>query len=233
VAHVLPVDRDHVEGDESSGCFLREARNSRGGRVQSQLKSVEVEPARSRDHDLTVDDATIGQAAQEGVVQLGKVAVERPQLAALNEDIRAATEHDGPKSVPLRLVQEGAIDRELFRQLGEHRLERRIDGKSSWRHDKSVARETDILLTIGAWFESIPPDWTNRGVNAARPSALAATLLRERERAFLFRDLATLRTDIALFESADDLRWMGPMPAFAPLAKRLDAAVIQYQAGTV
>jgi hypothetical protein len=50
-------------------------------------------------------------------------------------------------------------------------------------------------------------------------------LARERDRAFLFRDLATLRSDISLFESVDDLGWNGPTPAFAPLAARLDAAV--------
>ena len=39
----------------------------------------------------------------------------------------------------------------------------------------------------------------------------------------LFRTLATLRTDIPLFETVDELKWAGPTPAFAPLAKKLDA----------
>ncbi|PYV52899.1 MAG: flap endonuclease, partial [Acidobacteria bacterium] len=34
----------------------------------------------------------------------------------------------------------------------------------------------------------------------------------------------TLRTDIALFDHVDQLRWNGPTPAFAALAVRLDAA---------
>ena len=34
--------------------------------------------------------------------------------------------------------------------------------------------------------------------------------------------LATLRTDIDLFESVDQLQWKGPTPAFAPLAARLE-----------
>jgi hypothetical protein len=54
---------------------------------------------------------------------------------------------------------------------------------------------------------------------------LSRTLDRDRDRAFLFRDLATLRTDIPLFNSIDELRWNGPTPAFAPLAARLDARV--------
>jgi hypothetical protein len=53
---------------------------------------------------------------------------------------------------------------------------------------------------------------------------LAATLSRERDRALLFRSLATLRTDIALFENVDELRWTGPTSTFVPIAERLDAA---------
>jgi len=52
---------------------------------------------------------------------------------------------------------------------------------------------------------------------------LALTLFRERDSAFLFRDLATLRSHLELFDSVDDLYWNGPTPAFAPLAERLDA----------
>ena len=61
-------------------------------------------------------------------------------------------------------------------------------------------------------------------MNAASPGALAVTLERERDRALLFRTLATLRTDLDLFASVDELQWRGPTPAFAPLAARLDAA---------
>ena len=53
-------------------------------------------------------------------------------------------------------------------------------------------------------------------------SALAGALSRERKRALLVRTLATLRTDIALFEDVDQLLWNGPTPAFAALAARLD-----------
>ena len=79
-----------------------------------------------------------------------------------------------------------------------------------------------VLARFGH-LESIPENWREWGVNAASPARLAATLAREREQAFLYRTLATLRTDIELFKSVDDLRWKGPTPAFAPLATRLDA----------
>jgi 5'-3' exonuclease len=73
-------------------------------------------------------------------------------------------------------------------------------------------------------LEAIPEDWRVWGVNAASPAALSLTLARQRDRALLFRRLATLRTDIPLFESVDELRWTGPTSEFRALAARLDAA---------
>jgi 5'-3' exonuclease len=73
-------------------------------------------------------------------------------------------------------------------------------------------------------LEAIPDDPRTWSVNAAGSGGLARTLARDRELTFLFRDLATLRTDIHLFDSVDDLRWKGPTAAFPPLAARLDAA---------
>jgi 5'-3' exonuclease len=87
------------------------------------------------------------------------------------------------------------------------------------------ARSTAAVLAKYGHIESIPADPASWHVNASRPFALAATLARDRDQALLFRDLATLRTDIPLFTDVDELRWTGPTPAFAPLAARLDAAV--------
>ena len=81
-----------------------------------------------------------------------------------------------------------------------------------------------VLARFGH-LESIPDDWRTWGVNAASPAALALTLSRDRALAFLFRDLATLRTDLKLFDSVDELRWSGPTPAFRGFAARFDAAV--------
>ena len=57
------------------------------------------------------------------------------------------------------------------------------------------------------------------------PGALAYTLFEEFDRALLFRRLATLRTDIPLFDSVDELQWKGPTDAFEPLAARLDGKI--------
>jgi 5'-3' exonuclease len=86
------------------------------------------------------------------------------------------------------------------------------------------AKSTAAVLAKYGHLEAIPADWRTWGVNATRPAALAATLELERDRAFLFRDLATLRTDVPVFDDLDRLRWDGPTPAFAGLAARLDAA---------
>jgi len=45
-----------------------------------------------------------------------------------------------------------------------------------------------------------------------------------RDLALLFKVLATLRTDAALFENVDELRWRGPTGGFAAYAKRIGAA---------
>jgi 5'-3' exonuclease len=85
------------------------------------------------------------------------------------------------------------------------------------------AKSTAAVLTRFGHLESIPADARDWYVNAANATSLAATLARERERALLFRTLATLRTDIVLFENVDQLHWNGPTPGFDKLGARLDA----------
>jgi 5'-3' exonuclease len=87
------------------------------------------------------------------------------------------------------------------------------------------AKSAAAVLAKYGHLESIPADWREWRVNTASPGKLSQTLIRERGSALLFRTLATLRTDIDLFQSVDELQWKGPTPAFAPLAARLDARV--------
>jgi 5'-3' exonuclease len=91
------------------------------------------------------------------------------------------------------------------------------------------ANSTAAVLAKFVHLESIPVDCREWRVNATNASALASTLIREREQALLFRTLATLRTDIALFDDVDQLKWKGPTPAFDAMAARLDAAVTEKQ----
>ena len=92
-------------------------------------------------------------------------------------------------------------------------------GLPGWGTKSSAA-----VLAKFLHLEAIPKDCCEWRVNAANAGSLAATLCREWENALLFRRLATLRTDIRLFDDVDQLRWRGPTPAFDVLAARLDAA---------
>jgi 5'-3' exonuclease len=87
------------------------------------------------------------------------------------------------------------------------------------------AKSSAAVLAKFGHLESVPADFREWRVNAASAKTLADTLLRERDQAMLFRRLATLRTDISLFDNVDQLRWKGPTPTFDSLAASLDAAV--------
>ena len=51
-----------------------------------------------------------------------------------------------------------------------------------------------------------------------------AALGENRERALLFKDLATLRTDAPLFSDVEQLRWTGPADSFPAVAERIGDA---------
>jgi 5'-3' exonuclease len=72
------------------------------------------------------------------------------------------------------------------------------------------AKSTAAVLAKFGHIEFIPEDVREWRVDASKAGALAATLNQERETALLFRILATLRTDIPLFENVDELLWKDP-----------------------
>jgi 5'-3' exonuclease len=84
------------------------------------------------------------------------------------------------------------------------------------------AKSTAAVLAKFNHLESIPTDPRQWFVNAANPGALAQTFARDRDLAFLFRDLATLRTHLPLFDDVESLRWAGPRPEFAALAAKFE-----------
>ncbi len=75
------------------------------------------------------------------------------------------------------------------------------------------AKSAAAVLARFERLEAIPDDWRAWNVNALNRAALCRTFQRDRDLAFLFRDLATLRTDIDLFEDVEELRWKGPAAA--------------------
>jgi 5'-3' exonuclease len=84
------------------------------------------------------------------------------------------------------------------------------------------AKSTATVLAKYGHLEAIPADPRDWHVNVASPAKLAQTLQRDRDLALLFRNLATLRTDIALFDDVETLRWNGniqSLPDFPPDAR--------------
>lgn len=89
------------------------------------------------------------------------------------------------------------------------------------------AKSTSAVLARFAHIESIPVSALEWHVNVLNSSTLAATLERDRKLALLFRTLATLRTDIPLFDNVDSLRWAGPRAGFDAVGQLLDKAVTE------
>lgn len=87
------------------------------------------------------------------------------------------------------------------------------------------AKSSSAVLGKYKRLELIPRDWREWRVSAPKASLLASTLFSEWDKALLFRELATLRTELTLFDDVEQLRWRGPTPAFAALGARLDSAV--------
>ena len=71
-------------------------------------------------------------------------------------------------------------------------------------------KSASAVLAKFGHIENIPADRSDWHVDVGNAGGLAATLSRERERALLFRTLATLRTDIPLFKDVNELRWNRP-----------------------
>ncbi len=85
------------------------------------------------------------------------------------------------------------------------------------------AKSAATVLARYPTLEAIPVDAANWDVRLARAAPLAAVLREQWDLALLFRDLATLRTDIEVFRDVEELRWAGPTPAFEALARALGA----------
>ncbi|MEA2786961.1 MAG: 5-3 exonuclease, partial [Candidatus Eremiobacteraeota bacterium] len=71
------------------------------------------------------------------------------------------------------------------------------------------AKSAAAVLAKYRHLEQIPANARDWSVNVSSPAKLAQTLQRDRELVLLFRKLATLRTDIPLFDDVETLRWNG------------------------
>jgi 5'-3' exonuclease len=72
------------------------------------------------------------------------------------------------------------------------------------------AKSAAAVLGVYGTIDAIPDDAGQWRVAVRGAAALAASLAAHRAEALLFRRLATLRTDVPLGESLEDLSWRGP-----------------------
>ena len=71
------------------------------------------------------------------------------------------------------------------------------------------AKSTSQVLRQYGHLEEVPPDSEDWDVTPRGANAIATNLEQRREDALLYKRLATLRLDVPLSETLDDLRWRG------------------------
>jgi 5'-3' exonuclease len=85
------------------------------------------------------------------------------------------------------------------------------------------AKAAALVFSRYPHLEDIPKEGRNWDPSIRRATRLAESLFAAWDDALLFRTLATLRLDVPVFESIDDLLWKGPRPEFERMCKRLSA----------
>jgi len=117
---------------------------------------------------------------------------------------------------------------QVDRRSGEIRDEARISAK----YGVAPAFIPDFLALVGDSSDGYPglpgigPKTAARliGQHGHVEEFPASVLGENRERALLFKTLATLRTDAPLFEDVEQIKWRGPGPAFASVAEKIGNA---------
>jgi 5'-3' exonuclease len=94
-------------------------------------------------------------------------------------------------------------------------------GLSGWG-----AKAAAAVFSQYSHLEDIPKDWQAWHPSIRRARPLSESLLQNWNDALLFRTLATLRLDVPVFDSIEDLRWKGPHPAFEDLCRRLKSPAL-------
>ena len=92
------------------------------------------------------------------------------------------------------------------------------------------AASAAVVLARYGHLEGIPERAAEWDVPVRGAARLAATLVEQRERARLFRTLATLRVDAPIGVDVDGLRWTGPRADFAAWASRLGTPALSERA---
>jgi 5'-3' exonuclease len=83
------------------------------------------------------------------------------------------------------------------------------------------AKAAALTLSQYPHLEAIPRDWREWHPSIRKARLLSESLFNAWNDALLFRTLATLRLDVPVFETVEDLRWKGPRPTFDEYCQRM------------
>src|SRR5207302_7766728 len=78
-------------------------------------------------------------------------------------------------------------------------------------------------LTLSQYphLEGIPKDWREWHPSIRKARLLSESLFNAWSDSLLFRTLATLRLDVPVFDTVENLRWKGPRPNFEEYCHRM------------
>jgi 5'-3' exonuclease len=79
-------------------------------------------------------------------------------------------------------------------------------------------------------LEDIPKDWRQWHPSIRNAQRLSPVLLAQWDDALLYRTLATLRLDVPVFETVDELQWQGPPPDFEQYCRQIRSPALYVRA---
>jgi 5'-3' exonuclease len=82
-------------------------------------------------------------------------------------------------------------------------------------------------------LENIPKEWQAWHPSIRKARGLSESLFSSWNDAVLFRTLATLRLDVPVFDTIEDLRWRGPRPSFEDQCRRMKSPELLRRARAV
>lgn len=93
-------------------------------------------------------------------------------------------------------------------------------------------KAASLVLSQYPHLEDIPKDCGQWHPSIRRARPLAESLFSSWNDALLFRALATLRLDVPVFDSVDELAWKGPRTEFVECCRRMNSAGLHRRATT-
>jgi 5'-3' exonuclease len=204
-----------IEPELRSQFGLLEAASEAMGLVVWPMVELEADDALASAASVAAGDPTVDRVIictpdkdlAQCVVGERVVQLDRRKDVVTDEDGVWAKFGVAPRSIPdwLALVGDSADG---------------FPGLSGWGK-----RSASVVLAHYGTFDAVPDDvaeWdpaVRKGVRGA--ATLAARLAAERDRAELFRDLATLRRDPGLLDQVSTLEWRGPTDGFDEICRLL------------